>query len=115
MQLVFRIRAIFRVVFAIALERRLAHFGSRSAEHTRRRDPARLACKLPATTTDFAAAVAKLIGVPLLIQVFDAIGLGQWFRIFTALVEIIGVIGLVTPGLAAFGALCLCATMFSPC
>jgi putative oxidoreductase len=62
-----------------------------------------------------AAAVAKLIGVPLLIQVFDAIGLGQWFRIFTALVEIVGVIGLVTPGLAAFGALCLCATMFSPC
>jgi len=53
--------------------------------------------------------------VPLLIQVFDAIGLGQWFRIFTALVEIVGVIGLVTPGLAAFGALCLCATMFSPC
>jgi putative oxidoreductase len=59
-----------------------------------------------------AAATAKLMGVPMMIQVFDAIGLGQWFRIVTALVEIAGVVALVVPGLAAFGALWLAATMF---
>ena len=59
-----------------------------------------------------AAATAKLIGVPMMIQVFDAIGLGQWFRIVTALVEIGGAIALLTPGFAAFGALWLTVTMF---
>jgi putative oxidoreductase len=59
-----------------------------------------------------AAATAKLIGVPMMIQVFDVIGLGQWFRIVTALVEIAGAAALLIPGLAAFGALWLAATMF---
>jgi putative oxidoreductase len=59
-----------------------------------------------------AAATTKLIGVPMMIQVFDAIGLGQWFRIVTALVEIGGAAVLLTPGFAAFGALWLAVTMF---
>lgn len=59
-----------------------------------------------------AAATAKLIGVPMMIQVFDAIGLGQWFRIVTALVEIGGAAALLTPGFAALGALWLAVTMF---
>jgi putative oxidoreductase len=59
-----------------------------------------------------AAATAKLIGVPMMIEVFDTIGLGQWFRIVTALVEIIGVIALLTPGFAALGAGWLAVTMF---
>src|ERR1700730_17819213 len=59
-----------------------------------------------------AAATAKRIGVPMMIQVFDVIGLGQWFRIVTALVEIAGAAALLIPGLAAFGALWLAATMF---
>jgi putative oxidoreductase len=59
-----------------------------------------------------AAATAKLIGVPMMIQVFDAIGLGQWFRIVTALVEIGGAATLLIPGFAAFGALWLAVTMF---
>jgi putative oxidoreductase len=59
-----------------------------------------------------AAGTAKLAGVPMMIQVFDAIGLGQWFRIVTALVEIIGAIALLTPGFAALGALWLAVTMF---
>jgi RNA polymerase sigma-70 factor (ECF subfamily) len=59
-----------------------------------------------------AAATAKLMGVPMMIQVFDAIGLGQWFRIVTALVEIGGAAALLIPGFAAFGALWLAVTMF---
>ena len=59
-----------------------------------------------------AAATAKLIGVPMMIQVFDAIGLGQWFRIVTALVEIGGAAALLIPGFAAFGAIWLAVTMF---
>ena len=59
-----------------------------------------------------AAAAAKLLAVPMIVQIFDAIGLGQWFRIVTALVEIIGVAALLTPGFAAPGALWLAATMF---
>jgi putative oxidoreductase len=59
-----------------------------------------------------AAATAKLIGVPMMIQVFDAIGLGQWFRIVTALVEIAGAAALLIPGFAALGALWLAVTMF---
>jgi putative oxidoreductase len=59
-----------------------------------------------------AAAGAKLAGVPMLVQVFDQIGVGQWFRIVTAIVEIAGAIALLVPGFAALGALWLGATMF---
>jgi uncharacterized membrane protein YphA (DoxX/SURF4 family) len=58
-----------------------------------------------------AAAGAKLAGVPMMIQVFDQIGFGQWFRIFTAIVEIAGALGLFIPGLTAIAALWLGMTM----
>ena len=59
-----------------------------------------------------AAASAELAGVPMLVQVFDQIGAGQWFRIVTAIVEIAGAIALLMPGFAALGALWLGTTMF---
>jgi len=59
-----------------------------------------------------AAAGAKLAGVPMMVQVFDQIGVGQWFRIVTAIVELAGAIALLVPGLAGLGALWLGATMF---
>jgi hypothetical protein len=59
-----------------------------------------------------AAAGAKLAGVPMLVQVFEQIGLGQWFRYVTAAVEIAGVVALLVPGFAALGALWLGFTMF---
>jgi uncharacterized membrane protein YphA (DoxX/SURF4 family) len=34
----------------------------------------------------FAAGVAKIVGVPMLVQSFAQIGLGQWFRFVTAVV-----------------------------
>lgn len=55
---------------------------------------------------------AKLWGVPMMIQIFDQIGMGQWFRVVTGVVEVVGAVALLIPGLAAVGAAWLAATMF---
>jgi hypothetical protein len=60
----------------------------------------------------FAAGMAKLVGVPFEVQSFAQIGLGQWFRIVTSLVQIVGAFALVYPGLAAIGGLWLGFNMF---
>jgi len=57
------------------------------------------------------AAGAKFAGAPMMVQVFDQIGFGQWFRIVTALVELVGALALFVPGLTALAALWLGATM----
>lgn len=58
-----------------------------------------------------AAASAKLASVPMLVQSFEQIGLGQEFRYITAVVEIIGAIALLAPRVTVLGALWLSATM----
>jgi uncharacterized membrane protein YphA (DoxX/SURF4 family) len=58
-----------------------------------------------------AAGSAKLAGVPYMVELFDQIGLGQWFRLATGIVEVTGAIALVFPGLASIGALWLGSTM----
>jgi hypothetical protein len=63
-------------------------------------------------TAFFAAGAAKLAGVAFMVQLFDQIGLGQWFRYATGLVEITGALALVYPGLASIGGLWLGGTMF---
>ncbi len=47
-----------------------------------------------------AAGLFKLMGAAPMVQIFDQIGIGQWFRIVTALVEIAGAVGLMVPGFA---------------
>ena len=59
----------------------------------------------------FAAGAAKLAGIPVMIQIFDQIGVGQWFRIVTGVVEIVGAFALLYPGIAAIGGLWLGFTM----
>lgn len=59
-----------------------------------------------------AAAGAKLASVPMLVEEFNLIGLGQWLRYVAAIVEIMGAIALLTPRFAAYGALWLAITMF---
>jgi uncharacterized membrane protein YphA (DoxX/SURF4 family) len=59
-----------------------------------------------------AAAVAKLAGAPMLVETFEQIGIGQWFRYVTALVELSGVVALLLPGFALVGAVWLGITMF---
>jgi putative oxidoreductase len=58
-----------------------------------------------------AAGSAKLAAVPFMVELFDQIGLGQWFRIVTGAVEVVGAVALVVPGLASIGALWLGVTM----
>jgi uncharacterized membrane protein YphA (DoxX/SURF4 family) len=59
----------------------------------------------------FAAGAAKLAGAAYMVQVFDQIGLGQWFRYLTGVVEIVGALALIYPGLASLGGLWLGGTM----
>jgi putative oxidoreductase len=53
----------------------------------------------------------KLTGAPMMVQMFGAIGLGQWFRYFTGGLEVISAVLLLVPWLARFGALALAITM----
>jgi putative oxidoreductase len=62
-------------------------------------------------TAFLAAGAAKLAGAPFMVQIFSQIGIGQWFRIVTGVVEIIGAFALVYPGLASIGGLWLGGTM----
>jgi uncharacterized membrane protein YphA (DoxX/SURF4 family) len=55
------------------------------------------------------AGCAKLYGPPAMVAEFDAVGLGQWFRFFTAALEIVGAILLLMPKTTGFGALLLAA------
>src|SRR5712664_676121 len=54
---------------------------------------------------------SKLAGVPAMVSLFDAIGLGQWFRYVTGVIEITSGIALLVPRAAVFGALLLIPTM----
>ena len=54
---------------------------------------------------------SKLAGVPAMVSLFDAIGVGQWFRYVTGAIEVLSGIALLVPSAAIFGALLLIPTM----
>src|SRR5258708_11017085 len=54
---------------------------------------------------------SKFAGVPAMVAMFDAIGIGQWFRYVTATIEVGSAIALLVPSLAPYGALALIPTM----
>lgn len=54
---------------------------------------------------------SKLAGVPAMVSLFDAIGLGQWFRYVTGVIEVASGTSLLVPAAAVFGALLLIPTM----
>jgi putative oxidoreductase len=54
---------------------------------------------------------SKLAGVPAMVGLFDAIGVGQWFRYVTGVIEVVSGIALLVPSAAVFGALLLIPTM----
>ena len=54
---------------------------------------------------------SKLAGVPETVTLFEAIGVGQWFRYVTGLIEVGSAIALFVPSLALLGAVALVATM----
>jgi putative oxidoreductase len=57
------------------------------------------------------AGSSKLLGDPAMVGLFDAIGIGQWFRYLTGLIEVGSAVALLVPSFAVFGALALVATM----
>jgi putative oxidoreductase len=58
-----------------------------------------------------AAGGAKLYGVPMMVQNFEQIGLGQWFRYLTGSLEVAGAVAVLIPATAAFGGALLAAIM----
>ena len=67
--------------------------------------------KILAAFAFLAAGSMKLIGNPDMIAVFEAVGLGQWFRYLTGLIEVGSAILLLVPGFQLFGAGVLAITM----
>jgi uncharacterized membrane protein YphA (DoxX/SURF4 family) len=57
------------------------------------------------------AGTMKLAGAPMQVELFAAIGIGQWFRYLTGGLELVGAIGLFVPAAAPFAALVLAAVM----
>ena len=53
----------------------------------------------------------KLSGDPQMVGLFDAIGLGQWFRYVTGSLEVLGAVLLLVPRLSGLGALLLVGVM----
>jgi uncharacterized membrane protein YphA (DoxX/SURF4 family) len=62
-------------------------------------------------TLAFVVGLAKLSGDEQMIQIFAAIGMGQWFRYLTGLIEFASAILLLIPALSGIGALLLVSTM----
>ncbi|HEV3215474.1 MAG TPA: DoxX family protein [Vicinamibacterales bacterium] len=58
-----------------------------------------------------AAGSGKLLGSAEMVALFDAVGVGQWFRYVTGSLEVLGAILLVLPGKTAFGAVLLACVM----
>lgn len=58
-----------------------------------------------------AAGGSKLIGAEQMVQVFTDIGVGQWFRYVTGLVEVAGAVLLLAPATVLVGAGLLICTM----
>src|SRR5258705_11691907 len=53
----------------------------------------------------------KLTGAPEMVGLFDAIGIGQWFRYVTGSIEVVSAVALPVPDWAAFVALLLIPTL----
>ncbi|KPN91383.1 DoxX family protein [Pseudomonas nunensis] len=70
-----------------------------------------LGLRLIAALVFLAAGGAKLAGVPMMVEIFEHIGLGQWFRIATGLIEISAAVALFIPVTIGLGGLLLAITM----
>ena len=70
-----------------------------------------IAVKALLTLAFLAAGFAKLSGAEMMIATYDAIGVGQWFRYVTGIIEVGGAIALWIRGLQGWAAAFLGATM----
>lgn len=72
---------------------------------------ARWATQIVLAVTFLFAGGSKLVGAPAMVNLFAAIGWGQWFRYFTGAIEIGAAVALLIPSAALFGAILLVPTM----
>ena len=70
-----------------------------------------LVAKILLTLAFLAAGFAKLVGAEMMVQTFEASGVGQWFRYVTGVIEVGGVILLWISGRQLNGAVLLLCTM----
>ena len=54
---------------------------------------------------------SKLLGAPAMVDLFTAIGFGQWFRYVTGAIEVSAAVALLIPSAALFGAMLIIPTM----
>ena len=60
----------------------------------------------------FMTGLDKVSDAPVMVQLFAAVGFGQWFRYVTGTIEMISSVLLLVPRVAALGAALLAMTMF---
>ena len=65
----------------------------------------------PATQWLKESGVGSLTGYPMMVETFDKIGIGQWFRYVTGAVEVASAVLLLIPRLTPVGAALLVCTM----
>jgi putative oxidoreductase len=54
---------------------------------------------------------AKLFGVPMMVEIFKQVGVGQWFRYLIGSLELIGAAAVLIPATAGFGGALLACIM----
>ena len=59
----------------------------------------------------FGAGGGKLLGAAPMVDMYNTIGFGQWFRYVTGVIEVGSALLLLVPGLAVYGAVLLICTM----
>jgi putative oxidoreductase len=69
------------------------------------------AFQILAATQFFLTGLDKLSDAPVMVQLFGAVGFGQWFRYFTGIVEVVSAVLLLMPRMVLLGAVLLAATM----
>jgi putative oxidoreductase len=69
------------------------------------------AFQLLAAAQFFLTGLDKLGDAPPMVQLFAAVGFGQWFRYFTGALEVVSAVLLLMPSRAALGAALLAVTM----
>lgn len=68
------------------------------------------AIRIPLAAAFLAAGGAKLAGVPMMVEIFDGIGIGQWFRYVTGTIEVMSAILLLLPATRILAAALLACT-----
>lgn len=58
-----------------------------------------------------AAGIAKLVGAEMMVQTFETIGWGQWFRYVTGIIEVLGALMIWLKGMQFLGAALLTCTL----